>query len=143
MLYNDVYSQRLHQRNLEKLQTLQAREHIPKELQELLDSNPWESYDFWREMCSSYPSYQFSLKPYLPSTYRHAIQPYVPQEQLASYQVRALRRYGNTIVHKQAHLDKLFAHCRALGFEVDIKPMSRFVKEEDTHLVLYVKEKKK
>lgn len=143
MLYNDMYSQKTHKRNLEKLSDFLDKEVISKELQELLDSNPWESYDFWREMCASYPNYQFSLKPYLPSTYRHTIKPYVPQEQLASYQIRALRRHGNTIVHKKAHIDKLVAHCRALGLDVDVRPMTRFVKEEDTHLVLYVKERKK
>lgn len=143
MLYNDTYSQKNHARNLVKLQQLQEKEIISPELQEVIDSNPWESYDFWRELAVTYPEYQFNLKPYLPSTYRHTTIPYIPQEKLASYQVRALRRHGNTIVHKQAHIDKLVAHCRALGLDVDVRPMTRFVKEEDTHLVLYVKEKKK
>lgn len=142
MLYNDSYSLKHHQNNLNQFQQLVQAGRVNLDLQLMFEEQEHqESLDFWREVKENFPLNGFSIKPYITSTYRHLIHYDPPQTKLKSFQRAALKRFGNTILDKQADVDAVLADCRALGFNVILKPLHTFFPEEDTHYVLEVKER--
>lgn len=147
MLYNDKQAQQHYKENCLKLEQLFKVEHINPVLKERFAPHfrgeVIDSYDDWEELGMHYPDYQFSLIPFMVANDRvyKKLTTSHRQEKLRSYQVLALKQYGNTLVNKKANTELLLAHCRALGYkEPKLKDSICFKGVEDTHYILETRE---
>ena len=146
MLYNDKQAQKHYKQNCIKLEHLFIHERVNDVIKERFAPHfrgeIVDSYDDWYDLALNYPSYDFSVLPFMTSNKRmfYHRNPQA-QEKLRSYQVIALKQYRNTLISKKANVERILAHCRAIGYQDPvIRPMRTFKKSEDTHYILTVRE---